>query len=58
MYFPLEFETLSALQARSSCKSRMINEASDQNVEIVCRNGLQIVTFSRSLQTGKTDLLE
>ena len=28
-------------------------EASDQNVEIVGKNGLQIHTFSRSLQTGK-----
>ena len=28
-------------------------KASDQNVEIVGKNGLQILTFSRSLQTGK-----
>ena len=56
MYFRLEFETL--IFTSSSCRSRMINEAyaikaSDQNVEIVGKNGLQILTFSRSLQTGK-----
>ena len=28
-------------------------KASDQNVEIVGKNGLQVLTFSRSLQTGK-----
>ena len=28
-------------------------KASDQNVEIVGKNGLQILTFLRSLQTGK-----
>ena len=58
MYFPLEFETLLALQAGhvevgSDDKQSIALKASDQNVEIVGKNGLQILTFSRSLQTGK-----
>ena len=50
IHFPLEFETLLALQA---VHVEVATKASDQNVEIVGKNGPQILTFSRSLQTGK-----
>jgi len=60
MYFPLEFETLLALQAVhvEDDKRSIAIKASDQNGEIDSKNGLQILTFSRSLQTKKNVLLE
>ena len=51
----IEFETLVALQTvmkKNNNKRNIAIKTSDQNEEIVCRNGMQIITFSRLLQTG------